>query len=152
MRVPTGRRWIAVIVVVIVAVGATLAITLFRPGRGDNPVATRPHAAPSRSFVPPTLGLRNTVDVDVIAVAISPDSQTFVTGDVDHSIKRWSVATGEAVGAPLTGHTGIVRAVAYSPDGRMIASASDDGTCVGGTPRPALRLARPSASVKMSTR
>ncbi|HEY5843026.1 MAG TPA: WD40 repeat domain-containing protein, partial [Mycobacterium sp.] len=33
--------------------------------------------------------------------------------------------TGEPVGAPLTGHTGAVDSVAFSPDGRNIFSGSD---------------------------
>src|SRR5206468_13034475 len=36
--------------------------------------------------------------------------------------------TGEPPGEPLTGHTGAVNGVAFSPDGRTIASAGADGT------------------------
>jgi WD40 repeat protein len=40
----------------------------------------------------------------------------------------WDVATGRPLGEPLSGHTADVNSVAVSPDGRLIASASSDGT------------------------
>ncbi|OOK76798.1 WD domain, G-beta repeat family protein [Mycobacterium kansasii] len=40
----------------------------------------------------------------------------------------WDVGTGQQIGAPLTGHTGAVDSVAFSPDGRRIVSGSDDKT------------------------
>ncbi|HEV3289253.1 MAG TPA: hypothetical protein VG123_09680, partial [Streptosporangiaceae bacterium] len=40
----------------------------------------------------------------------------------------WDVATGRPHGPPLTGHTGAVFGVAFSPDGRLLASASGDQT------------------------
>ena len=39
----------------------------------------------------------------------------------------WDPATGECL-RTLTGHTGEVVAVAFSPDGRLLATASSDGT------------------------
>jgi hypothetical protein len=38
----------------------------------------------------------------------------------------WNVATGQPHGAPLTGHTDEVFAVAFSPDGRLLATGSRD--------------------------
>jgi WD40 repeat protein len=45
-------------------------------------------------------------------------------------IRLWDVATRELLGQPLTGHRDEIRSVAFSPDGRTLASASGqfDGT------------------------
>ncbi|MGX2992819.1 WD40 repeat domain-containing protein [Streptomyces sp. JNUCC 64] len=61
------------------------------------------------------------------AVAVGPS----LTGD-DHgrALRMWDLLTGDPVGAPLTGHTGAVRAVATCAlDGRAVAlTGSEDGT------------------------
>ena len=44
------------------------------------------------------------------------------------TVRLWDPATGEPVGEPLTGHAGDVFGVAFSPDGTLLASASDDET------------------------
>jgi WD40 repeat protein len=38
----------------------------------------------------------------------------------------WDPATHKQLGEPLTGHTGSVLAVAWSPDGKTLATASGD--------------------------
>ena len=43
-------------------------------------------------------------------------------------MRLWDADTGQQIGAPLTGHTGTVFSVAFSPDGQRIASGSADKT------------------------
>ena len=43
-------------------------------------------------------------------------------------MRLWNPGTGQPIGDPLTAHTGPVFGVAFSPDGRLLASASDDAT------------------------
>lgn len=77
--------------------------------------------------------------LSVASVAVSPDGQTLATGSLDATIKLWDLPSSDGgAGNPtaaqefllqtLSGHSRGVSAVAFSPDGQTLVSASQDGT------------------------
>ena len=61
-----------------------------------------------------------------ISVAFSPDGTRLASGFQDGTVRLWEVATQTEVGT-LEGHTDRVTSVAFSPDGRLLASAGGGG-------------------------
>ncbi|MGH8933004.1 MAG: PQQ-binding-like beta-propeller repeat protein [Egibacteraceae bacterium] len=60
-------------------------------------------------------------------IAFSSDS-SMIAFSRGLAVELRDAYTGQPLGQPLTGHTDSVRGVAFSPDGSMIASSSDDQT------------------------
>lgn len=54
---------------------------------------------------------------------MSPDGHSFATGCDDGSVHFWDASTGAAVRDPLRAHSCDVISIAYSPDGRRIATS-----------------------------
>ena len=82
------------------------------------------HAAAVRAT---TLEIGDT-GTGVLAVAVSPDGHRLATGGDKELVRLWNADTGQPLGPPLTGHTGMVASVAFSPDGHRLATASRDHT------------------------
>ena len=75
---------------------------------------------------------------DVYRISFSPDGKTLASGSADQTIRLWNVETGEEICwdvpgprkkiCDLTGHSGYVLSVSFSPDSKILASSSKDKT------------------------
>jgi hypothetical protein len=63
----------------------------------------------------------------VSSVAFSPDGRFALSGNQNHTLKLWDLATGKEI-RTLSGHTNTVSSVAFGPDGRSALSGSQDQT------------------------
>jgi WD40 repeat protein len=79
-----------------------------------------------------TPGNRNLRDAGIIAMAVSGDGRYLARASnrdfhENYGVQVWDVATARIVGI-FAGHSEMVKAVAFTPDGRFVLSGSDDKT------------------------
>ena len=62
----------------------------------------------------------------VLALALNPNGNVLASGGIDATVHLWDVVSGTEF-AKLAGHRGIVTAIAWSADGKLIASGERHG-------------------------
>lgn len=65
-------------------------------------------------------------DVEITALAYSPDGSRLAIGAADGTASVWSVATKQEL-VSYDGPTGAISSIAFTPDGGSVLTASDDG-------------------------
>jgi WD40 repeat protein len=106
------------------------ALPADRPARLDPPAAAAPPTATELFTVKKAYGSFDK------GAAFSPDGKLLATGgevkprkpsDEGHLVRLWDAATGKEI-RTFKGHRGVIQSVAFSPDGKLLASGSGDET------------------------
>lgn len=65
---------------------------------------------------------------EIQEIAFSPDGKLIAIGGRDHSVQVWNTASGQRAARPLFDRFGAVNTIVFSPDSRMLATVSVEGT------------------------
>jgi WD40 repeat protein len=76
----------------------------------------------------PPRPLERKLETVPVSPAFSPDGRHLAAAGPDHCVKVWDATTGQEI-LTLTGHRERVLGVAFSPDGKRLASGSGGGDC-----------------------
>jgi WD40 repeat protein len=82
---------------------------------------------PKTAWAPSSFTILEPVAAPSANVAFSPKGSLLVYGAPDGGIHVWHVRTGQELAA-FRGHTGVINAFAFTPNGKTLASASADTT------------------------
>src|SRR5262249_1487445 len=72
----------------------------------------------------------HTGQINMLAFSPNPDKLILASAGEDHTVRLWDVDGRQPIGAPLTGHTQGVRALAFDPSGQWLASTGDDALLI----------------------
>ena len=105
----------------------------FKSGQGARRLGNIPHALPTerpgKQAQPVTFaGVEKKLHTfrhgdRAVCVAFHPNGRQLASGSCDNTAKVWDLDTGQEV-ETLRSHIGYVMAVAYSPDGKLLATGS----------------------------
>ncbi len=97
-------------------------------GRANTGLVTLWDAQTHQQLATQIEGGHEGVEVDVTSLAFSPtDNHILAVGGTDKTVELWDVSSGTLITHPLEGHKFPVTSVAYSPDGKTIASGDSGG-------------------------
>lgn len=65
-------------------------------------------------------------DGEGMCIAMSPTADVFASGGSDGVVKLWDMASGRCLTNGI-GHSGVVRDIKFSPDGKQVVSTGTDG-------------------------
>ncbi len=89
-------------------------------------IAGERSSGPLFSAVLQNVKLRKIIQTPAPVNAVAPNGDRYATG-TGKSVQVWDSGTGQPVGEPLTGHSGAVTSVAFSPDGSRVVTGDEEG-------------------------